>query len=83
MGKPRRTKEEKELEAKVEAIVKASLQGVQADIFDLSRISAEGMRAGREAMAALPSNPILHDRLRVSEAIDIAVQAIIAKLRKN
>lgn len=83
MAKPRKSKEEKALEAKVEAIVKVAIQEVQIDIMDLGKISAEGMRAGREAMAALPPNPVFHDQLRVSEAIDIAVQAIVAKLRKN
>lgn len=80
---PKKTKAEKDLEAKVDRIVSLAINNVQLSIFDLGLITQEGMRAGREAMKLLPPNPILHDQLRVSEAIDIAVQAIVSKLRKN
>jgi hypothetical protein len=84
MGKPRRTKEEKALESKVEAIVKTCIHGAQIDIWDLSKISAEGMRAANEAFAKLEP-PFVKDvnQLSVTDAIEDAVVAIVSKLRKN
>lgn len=84
MGKPRRTKEEKALEAKVEAIVKTCIQGAQINIWDLGKISAEGMRAANEAFAKLQP-PFVKDvnQLMIAEAIEVAVTSIVAQLRKN
>jgi hypothetical protein len=84
MAKPRKSKEEKALEAKVEAIVKATIANVQIDIMDLGKISDEGMRAGREAYEGLKA-PFVKDinQLVVTEAIESAVESIVTKLRKN
>lgn len=79
MGKPRKSKEEKALEAKVEAVIKTAIHGVQIDIMDLSKISVEGMRAGKVALG--DSTDVT--RMGVADEIRSAVEAIVLKLRKN
>lgn len=76
MAKSRKTAQEKALEAKVDAIIKSAIQNVQIDIFDLGKISAEGMRAA-EAWRSSALNE------SQDEAITRSVKAIIEKLRKN
>ncbi len=82
MAKPRKSKEEKALEAKVEEIVKVSIQDVQIDIMDLSKITDAGMEAGlaftTEDMSK--AGDFLTQR---NCAIREAVTTIAAKLRKN
>lgn len=77
MAKPRMSKEEKALQAKVDEIVKDAIQNVQIGIFDLGKIPAEGLRAGREAIAeGKQGTPLYH-------SIREAVTAIVAKLKCN
>lgn len=83
MTKQRLTKEEKALQAKVDAIVETAIQNVQIGIFDLGKIPDEGMRAAREYMAnSKGPHSGLHG-LSLDEAIRVAVIAIVKTLSKD
>lgn len=77
MKKPRITARDRVLKMTVEGIIKKSIQNVEIPIFDLSKISDAGDEAMRDAVGKGSSDK------DIEQAIKTAVDAAVAKYRKN